>query len=130
MSQFMHSSFFFHFFVDMKYVLVTGRPENNETVQMEVIDENGSTKICNNPKSKYPLQVVYATGVFTEGRMIVCGGCCPINITACYSYGDDQQGWTKLADMDIPRHDSSSIAIPGGILVTGGHVDSAGNFCF
>ena len=104
----------------MKYVLVTGYPENDEAAQMEVMDESGSTKICKNPKSKYPLQVSSATGVYTEGRMIVCGGCCPINITACYSYGDDQQGWTKLADMDTPRHDSSSIAIPGGILVTGG----------
>ena len=121
---------FFHSFVDMKYVLVTGFSRNDETAQMEVMDESGSTKICKNPKSKYPLQVVYATGVFTEGRMIVCGGCCPIKITACYSYGNDQQGWTKLADMDTPRHDSSSIAIPDGILVTGGHIDSAGKFCF
>merc|ERR1719461_1143642 len=103
----------------MKFVLVTGYTRNNETAQMEVMDEGGSTKICKNPKSKYPLQVEDATGVYTEGRMIVCGGCCP-RTSACYSYEDDQQGWKKLADMDKPRRGSSSIKIPGGILVTGG----------
>ena len=39
----------------------------------------------------------------------------------CYSYEDDQQGWTKLADMNTQRYVSSSIKIPGGILVTGGN---------
>jgi len=111
---------------DMKYVLVTESPENYETdeiAQMEVMDESGSTKICKYPKSKYPLQVDAATGVYTEGRMIVCGGISNFGSTAsaCYSYEDDQQGWTKLADMDTPRSSSSSIQIPGGIFVTGGH---------
>jgi len=118
----------------MKYVLVTGFPSNaitaqmevmdyDETAQMEVMDENGSTKICKNPKSKYPLQVYSATGVYTEGRMIVCGGTTNVKsrlTSACYSYEDDQQGWTKLADMNTQRSSSSSIKIPGGILVTGG----------
>jgi len=108
---------------NMKYVLVTGYPTNDETAQMEVMDESGSTKICKNQKSKYPLQVSLATGVYTEGRMIVCGGSSPPKSvkSACYSYEDDQQGWTKLADMDTQRSGSSSIQIPGGILVTGGY---------
>jgi len=104
---------------NMKYVLVTGSPKNDETAQMEVMDESGSTKICKNPKSKYPLQVRAATGVYTEGRMIVCGGRSP-RTPKCYSYEDDQQGWTWLANMEIARYGSSSIQIPGGILVTGG----------
>ena len=103
----------------MIYVLVTGYPKNDETAQMEVMDESGSTKICKNPKSKYPLQVIDATGVYTEGRMIVCGGY--PETSACYYYKDDQQGWTKLADMGTQRSGSSSIKIPGGILVTGGY---------
>merc|ERR1712038_1155088 len=105
---------------NMKYVLVTGSPTNDETAHMEVMDESGSTKLCKNPKSKYPLQVSYATGVYTEGRMIVCGGGSPPT-SHCYTYENDQQGWTKLADMDTQRSSSSSIAIPGGILVTGGY---------
>jgi len=107
----------------MKYVLVTEYTEeytdNDETSQMEVMDESGSTKLCKNEKSKYPLQVSSATGVYTKGRMILCGGGYPPT-SACYSYEDDQQGWTKLTDMDTPRSSSSSIQIPGGIFVTGG----------
>ena len=103
----------------MKYVLVTGYPGDDETAQMSVMDESGSTKLCKNPKSKYPLQVYFATGVYTEGRMIVCGGWKPPT-SACYSYENDQQGWTKLADMGTQRSSSSSIQIPGGILVSGG----------
>merc|ERR1711976_445514 len=83
------------------------------------MDESGSTKLCKDEKSKYPLQVSSATGVYTKGRMILCGGGYPPT-SACYLYEDDQQGWTKLADMDTPRSSSSSIEIPGGILVTGG----------
>ena len=40
---------------------------------------------------------------------------------ACYSYADDQQGWTKLADMDTSRESTASVSIDDGILVTGGH---------
>lgn len=110
---------------DMKFVLVTGYPRNDKTAQMEVMDESGSSKICKNSKTKYPLKVESATGVYTEERMIVCGGYVagrgPASaMSACYSYENDQQGWTKLADMDTPRRRSSSIQIPGGILVTGG----------
>ena len=104
----------------MKYALLTGYPRNDVTAQMEVMDESGSTKICKNPKSKYPLQVSTASGAYTEGRMIVCGGI-SLRTSACYSYEDDQQGWTKLADMGTQRSGSSSIKIPGGILVTGGY---------
>jgi len=109
----------------VKFVFVTGYPRNDKTAQMEVMDESGSSKICKNSKSKYPLLVDGATGVYTEERMIVCGGYVAARgpasaMSACYSYEDDQQGWTKLADMDTPRRRSSSIKIPGGILVTGG----------
>jgi len=102
---------------DMKYAILTGHPRNDETAQMEVIDESGSTKICNS-KSKYPLKVGDATGVFTDNYIIVCGGY--PTTTACYTYADDQQGWTKLADMDTPRFGSASVSIDDGILVTGG----------
>jgi len=103
---------------DMKYAILTGYPRNDETAQMEVIDESGLTKICNS-KSKYPLKVAEATGVFTNNYIIVCGGAYP-ETPACYTYADDQQGWTKLADMDTPRFGSASVSIDDGILVTGG----------
>ena len=62
-------------FVDMKYVVFTGHLPSDETAQIEVIDESGgATKICRNEDSRYPLHVYGATGVYTEGKMIVCGG--------------------------------------------------------
>jgi hypothetical protein len=102
----------------MKYAILTGYSRNDETAKMEVIDESGSTKICNS-KSKYPLKVSIATGVFTNNYIIVCGGY--PKTPACYTYADDQQGWTKLADMDTPRFGSASVSIDDGILVTGGY---------
>jgi len=103
---------------NMKYVLLTGNPRNDETAQMEVMDERGSTKICNS-KSIYPLKVEDATAVFTDNYIIVCGGY--RTNSACYTYADNQQGWTKLADMDTPRYGSASVSIDDGILVTGGY---------
>jgi len=105
---------------NMKYVLLTGNPRNDETAQMEVMDERGSTKICNS-KSIYPLKVEDATAVFTDNYIIVCGGY--RTNSACYTYADNQQGWTKLADMDTPRYGSASVSIDDGILVTGGYDD-------
>jgi len=102
------------------YALVTGYPRrSDETNQILVMDESGLMKTCFKPKSKYPLKVSGARGVYTAGRMIVCGGCCR-ETSACYFYADAQEGWTKLADMSTQRTSSSSIAIPDGILVTGG----------
>ena len=99
---------------------MTGYPRrSDETNQILVMDESGLMKTCFKPKSKYPLKISGATGVYTEGRMIVCGGCCRVT-SACYSYANAQQGWTKLGDMNTQRTSSSSIAIPDGILVTGG----------
>jgi len=113
----------FSSFADMKYAILTGYPGNDETAQMEVMDESGSTKICNS-KSKYPLKVSHATGVLHYNYIIVCGGISPPTTPACYAYGytypDNQKVWTRLADMDTPRYGSASVSIDDGILVTGG----------
>ena len=59
----------------MKYVLVTGSPRNDETAQMEIISEDGTTVICQNSKNKYPKNVYDASAVVTDGTTIVaCGG--------------------------------------------------------
>ena len=59
----------------MKYVLVTGYPRTDETAQMEIISEDGTTVICQNSKNKYPKNVDGASGAVTDGTTIVaCGG--------------------------------------------------------
>ena len=115
------------FLVGMKYVLVTGNSFKHETpTLMEVMDESGSTEVCD-LKHQYPFDAVYASGVFTDGKMIVCGGFIEEydNLTSpCYVYGYGE-GWTKLADTRVPRVMSASISIPGGILMTGGLTESS-----
>ena len=59
----------------MKYILVTGWPRNDETAQMEIMSEDDTTVICQNPKNKYPKNVSHASGAVTDGNTIVaCGG--------------------------------------------------------
>ena len=100
---------------EMNYVLVTGGSDWNyaESQQMEVFDENGQTRICN-LKSKYPLRVSGAVGVFTDEKMIVCGGMSRCTGTwdtsmrtpSCYVFEVEQypgQYWKMLANMNTPR---------------------------
>ena len=58
----------------MKYILVTGYPENDETAQMEILLEDGLTVICPNAKNKYPENVSSASGAVTDGTIVACGG--------------------------------------------------------
>ena len=59
----------------MKYILVTGAPRTDETAQMEVISEDGTTVICPNSKNNYLENLNAASGAVTDGTTIVtCGG--------------------------------------------------------
>ena len=62
------------FFTDMKYILVTGWPRNDETAQMEVISEDGTTVICQNAQNNYPEKLSYASAAVTDGSIVACGG--------------------------------------------------------
>ena len=46
---------------------------NDETAQMEVMSEDGTTVICPNPKN-YPENVSGASGTVTNGTIAACGG--------------------------------------------------------
>ena len=59
----------------MKYVLVTGYPENDENAQMETISEDGTTFICQNSKNSYPDNVSGVSAAVTDENIITsCGG--------------------------------------------------------
>ena len=107
----------------MKYVLITGIGSKDETAKMEIMSADGTTVICRNPKNKYPENVLGAFAAVTNVTTIVaCGGSdeSKSKFSSCYSYGGDKK-WDKLADMTTPRAGSSSVPIPGGVWVTGGH---------
>ena len=58
----------------MKYILVTGYPQNDETAQMEILSEDGTTVICQNSKNTYSKNVYHASGAVTDGTIVACGG--------------------------------------------------------
>ena len=59
----------------MKYILVTGLPRNDETAQMEILSEDGTTVICPNAKNKYPENLSYVSAAVTdENTIVACGG--------------------------------------------------------
>ena len=47
---------------------------NDETAQMEIISEDGTTVICQNPKNIYPDYVSGAFAAVTDGTIVACGG--------------------------------------------------------
>ena len=58
----------------MKYVLVTGYPLN-ETAQMEIMSEDGTTVICQNSKNNYPETLTGVSAAVTdENTIVACGG--------------------------------------------------------
>ena len=59
----------------MKYILVTGYPTNDETAQMEIISEDGTTVICQNYNNNYPETLSGVSAAVTDDNTIVaCGG--------------------------------------------------------
>ena len=59
----------------MKYILVTGSPRTDETAQMEIISEDGTTVICQNSKNNYPETLSAVSAAVTdENTIVACGG--------------------------------------------------------
>ena len=59
----------------MKYVLVTGYPRTDETAQMEIISEDGTTVICLNSNNNYPETFSdVSAAVSDENTIVACGG--------------------------------------------------------
>ena len=104
----------------MSYVLITGVP-TNEATKMEVIDADGNTRICQN--HPYPLEIVSATAIYQDGRILVCGGVPPYT-DECHVY-EKGKGWTLLTKMNKARSASASIPIQGGMLLLGGVADGS-----
>ena len=70
----------------MKYVLVTGYNNDeqiyfpqthyhdlDETAKMEILSEDGTTVVCQNPKNNYPENVYRNSGALTDGSIVSCG---------------------------------------------------------
>ena len=59
----------------MKYILVTGYSRDDETAQMEIMSEDGTTVICQNPNNNYPETLSSVSGAVTdENTIVACSG--------------------------------------------------------
>jgi len=109
---------------EMNFILITGQPEGahtlKSTVKMEVLDNLGQTRLCQN--SSYPLEVYEVSATYTDGKLLSCGGkfqtSGPIT-NKCFIY-EQNNGWVQLSTMKQARQASASIPIDGGMIVTGG----------
>ena len=104
----------------MSFIQINGRNAAN----MEVIGDNGLTRLCKKSSSIYPLRVSKAAAAYTGGRILSCGGGYPYT-DQCFIY-EKGKGWSKLSKMKQPRAWSASIPIDGGMIVTGGFPQSSG----
>jgi len=108
---------------EQKYVLITGDglktggTYTDNSDDLEVMNKDGTTKLCS-AKSKYPLKILDTSGAVVSGKIISCGGGYPLT-SDCYVYGEDNK-WTKLANMAIPKNSMASVAFPNALWVTGG----------
>ena len=102
----------------MSYILITGVNEN--AAKIEVIYNQGHTRICKGENNIYPLKISLATAVYTNGKIIICGGHRGYsNTDECYVFQKDK-GWVLLSKMNQARRGSAAIPIEGGLIVIGG----------
>ena len=107
----------------MNYLQITGwgSPKDETAATMEVIDNFGQTRICQGSNSIYPIQVILATAIYSNGMILSCGGYVNHQPTdQCYIY-EKSKGWKQLSKMNQAMYGSASIPIDGGMIVIGGY---------
>ena len=83
----------------MVYVLITGIDHENE--RMEILYQNGTTKVCDSFDSRFPIDIRTASGALFNNKLIICGGGYPVT-SACYTLGINFK-WIILTHMSTPR---------------------------
>ena len=101
----------------MNYILITGYPRDSTTTQMEVIDNNGNTRLCQKDHSKYPEMISVASATYTNEKILVCGGY--PSTDQCYIY-EKGKGWSPISKMSKAKYSMATIPIDGGMVVAGG----------
>ena len=91
--------YIFKIFTDIAYVLITGIDYENQ--RMEILYQNGTTKVCHSYDSRYPIEIRTATSAFSNNRLIICGGGYPVT-SVCYAL-EKTFKWTILTHMTTPR---------------------------
>ena len=101
---------------EMNYALVAGHDGDDpeSTQKTEVLDVNGTTRICNST-ANYPENVHGVSGgSFLKNNLIVACG----DSSACYAMSNDLK-WTHFANLTTIKYDIASVFVTNGLWVTG-----------
>ena len=113
------SPLLFDSLTETKQILITG--SDDQAPKMELLERNGSSTICQASSFKYPIDVEYASGALVGTTMVSCGGYGDgTTYDSCYKFDKQNNQWTFLSKMSIPRTGSAAISVHNGVWITGG----------
>ena len=100
-----------------KIIVTTGYSYYRETKNTELIDIDGD---CTVSLPDYPRKIDGATGVYIDGRILICGGGYPVT-NKCYQLKNGSKGFELAYTMREKRYYARSIVTQGKMFITGGH---------
>ena len=98
-------------------MVTTGYATSGELNNTELIDINGD---CIAVLPDYPIKIEGATGVYMDGKVVICGGGSQIT-NKCYQLKKGDKTFKEVYTMKQKRYYARSIVIQGEMLVSGGH---------
>ena len=99
-----------------KIIVTTGYGNSGYISTTELIDVNGT---CTSSLSDYPIKIKAATGVYVDGKIVICGGNSPYS-NKCYQLMNDKDAFELIYAMEETRAWAKAIVSQGSMLVTGG----------
>ena len=99
-----------------KIIVTTGFGNSGDMSTTELIDVNGT---CTSSLPNYPVKIKAATGVYIDGKIVICGGNYPYS-NKCYQLMNDEDAFELIYAMDEYREGAKAIVSQGNMLVTGG----------
>ena len=122
-----------HYFVNItkfftseftKIIVTTGWDGVNPLSSTEIIDLNGT---CATSLPEYPMKLDGATGVYVDGKIIICGGGYPISNNKCYQLEKGGETFELVFTMEAEERYAESIVHQGYMLRTGGYHNGGDN---
>ena len=100
-----------------KIIVTTGYGSSRELNNTELIDSNGD---CIASLPDYPMKIDGATGVYIDGKIIICGGGYPVT-NKCYQLRKGGKEFELIYTMKQKRYNARSIVTQQKMLLSGGH---------
>ena len=104
--------------------MTTGWDGVNPLSNTEIIDLNGT---CTASLPEYPMKLDGATGVYVDGKIVICGGGYPISNNKCYKLEKGGETFELVFIMEEEERYAESIVHQGYMLRTGGYKNGGDN---